>query len=118
MSRHHTGHRAGPTMHAVNVGVSKLTALGGTRADPEMGARPHETLRDRPLFVMRPPGASLSHISVAVDSRLPEHSVPSTPLYSHRQELLGQDGFNSTSYLQVLFDSHKGCSVAIKAIFN
>ena len=47
----------------------------------------------------------------------PRTVSPQRPL-KPKQELLGQDGFSSTSYLQILADSHKGCSVAIKAIFN
>ena len=107
--------RAGHTVHTTRGGVHTSRPRG--TADPETGACSPETLRDR-LFVTSAQAWCPCHASVVVDSCLPERSVPLTALQSRSQELLGQDGFNSTSYLQVLFDSHKGCSVAIKAIFN
>ena len=95
------------TNHARGTGqiLKRARVLCGNPAWP--------TLRHASARACRP-----CHASVVVDSCLPERSVPLNALQSRSQELLGQDGFNSTSYLQVLFGSHKGCSVAIKAIFN
>lgn len=52
-----------------------------------------ETLRDRP-FVMCQLGLAADATSLSWSTAaFPEHSVPLNALYSHRQEPLGQDGF-------------------------